>query len=718
MTKTLLRTSLAALAAMFSLAALLSPALASAQSLPVIERIEPTAGPVGTSVTLVGRAMTDVVGGQPTQIFLGALPCVITERTPNRWSFTIPANAVTGSISVRTAIGTSTSNPLFRVTAAPAAPIIERLEPAAGAPGLEVVLRGQNFSPRVTDNVVTLADRPVVVRTATPFDLRVTIPDGAVTGVFKVRVGAAGEATSPVPFTVMVGTGVADFQPRLGPPTTRVVITGTGFSPTNSQNRVFLNNLPVRVEHSTPTQLNVVIPANAATGPLLVDVRNGGRTQTPAPFVIQYPPTITSIAPLAAPPGRQVTLNGTNFGTDVRAVDVRFVSPAVGATPAIAQPALVRAVTPTALTIEVPAGPWLRGRFTVNVAGLGPAQSTDEFTRLAQVTVADFQPRSGPVGTLVRLTGAGFSMTPADNLVTLQGTRCEVTAVSATELTARVPMAAQSGLFEVNVANNGSARAVAAFIVTRPPTIVGFSPARLTVTQDVTVNGTGFGTTPSLVEVSVNGRPLQLLTLSDTQLTAKVPVGVASGRITVLVRMQGTALAATDLTIDPLLNIASFTPQTGFPGTPVLVRGDGFLPGSVILFNGTAATPTAFSPTSITVAVPAGATTGAISLRTADGRIIPAVGTFTVTAPPSGVGVTGIEPVCTRPGCTVILRGYGFSARNNQNRVFFGTFPARVMASTPTALTVALPAQPGTNPFKVDVRNVGIGNSAPFTVTP
>jgi len=713
MTKTLVRTSFAALAAVLSIAALLSPMQASAQSVPVIERIEPTSGPPGTSVTLIGRAMD-----AQTQIFIGALPCTITARTPNRWSFTIPPNATTGPISVRNAVGGSTTNPLFRITAAAAAPVIERVEPPTGAPGLEVVIRGQNFSPRLTDNVVTLADRPVVVRTATPFDLHVTIPDGAVTGAFKVRVAGAGEAVSAQPFTVTTGTGVVDFQPRLGPPTTRVVITGTGFSATSSQNRVFINNVPVRVERSTPTQLNVVIPANAATGPLLVDVRNGGRTQTPAPFVIQYPPTITGVEPLAAPPGRQITIRGTNFGTDVRAVDVRFGAPTVGTATGVAQPATVRAVTPTAITVEVPAGAPLRGRFNVNVAGLGPAQSAQEFTRLALVAVSDFQPRSGPTGTLVRISGAGFSTALNDDVVTLQGTRCEVTAATATELSVRVPMAAQSGLFEVTVANNGAARALAAFVVTRPPTIAGFAPARLTVTQDVTVNGTGFGTVPSLVEVSVNGRPLQLLTLTETQLTAKVPVGVASGRVSVLVRMQGSALAATDLVVDALLAVSSFTPQSGYPGTAVAIRGDGFLPGSVVLFNGTVATPTAQSATSISVTVPTGATTGAISVRTADGRVIPASGLFTVTNPPTGVGITGLEPVCTRPGCTIILRGYGFALRNNQNRVFFGTFPARVMNSTTTALTVALPRQPGTNTFRVDVRNAGTATSAPFTITP
>jgi hypothetical protein len=725
MTTSSIRTLFAACCAAFALAALTVSASAEAQSVPVIERIEPTSGPPGTAVTLVGRAMD-----AQTQIFLGSAACAITERTPNRWVFTIPAGAVTGSISVRNAVGVSTTNPLFRVTAPPAAPVIERVEPASAAPGAEVVIRGQNFSPRATDNVVLLGDRPLVVRSATPFDLRVVIPDGAVTGPLRVRVGTAGEVVSAQPFTVATGIAITDFQPRLGPPATRVVITGTGFSPTKSQNRVFLNNLPVRVERATATQLDVVIPANAASGPLLVDVRNGGRTQTAVPFVVAFPPTIEGFEPAAAPPGRSVTLRGTNFGTDVRAVDARFAVTLTGAaggatgnaanTPVatVSQPAVVRAVTPTTLTVEVPAGDAGRGRFVVNVAGLGPAQSATDFTRLAPVAVADFQPRSGPAGATVRITGAGYSTTLADNTVTLQGARCEVTAATATELTVRIPAGAQSGLFEVTVANNGTTRAVTAFVVTRPPTIAGFTPARLTVTQDVTITGTGFGTTSSLVEVSLNGRPLQLLTLSDTQITAKVPVGVATGRLSVLVRLQGGALSATDLVVDPLLAVASFAPQTGFPGTRVALRGEGFLAGSTVLFNGTSATPLSVSPTAIDVVVPAGATTGAISVRTPDGRVIAAAGAFTVTAVPSGVAITGVEPACMRPGCTVVLRGYGFSARANQNRVFFGTFPARVMSASTTALTVALPRQPGTQSFKVDVRGAGIAQSEPLTIAP
>ena len=60
------------------------------------------------------------------------------------------------------------------------------------------------------------------------------------------------------------------------------------------------------------------------------------------------------------------------------------------------------------------------------------------------------------------------------------------------------------------------------------------------------------------------------------------------------------------------LGISSVSPASGPEGTTVTVSGTGFgaVQGtSTVEFNGTAATPTNWSDTSITVTVPMGATT-------------------------------------------------------------------------------------------------------------
>src|SRR5260370_19236452 len=62
-------------------------------------------------------------------------------------------------------------------------------------------------------------------------------------------------------------------------------------------------------------------------------------------------------------------------------------------------------------------------------------------------------------------------------------------------------------------------------------------------------------------------------------------------------------------------NVAALTPSSGPVGTVVLIAGSYFgalLGTSTVAFNGTAATPTLWSNTSITVPVPIGAKTGAV----------------------------------------------------------------------------------------------------------
>jgi hypothetical protein len=75
------------------------------------------------------------------------------------------------------------------------------------------------------------------------------------------------------------------------------------------------------------------------------------------------------------------------------------------------------------------------------------------------------------------------------------------------------------------------------------------------------------------------------------------------------------------------LAIVSFTPDNGFAGTSVTLTGRGFTSVSSVSFNGTAATSFVVnSTTQITVNVPAGATTGPIS-------VVTSAGTATSTTP-------------------------------------------------------------------------------------
>jgi hypothetical protein len=75
--------------------------------------------------------------------------------------------------------------------------------------------------------------------------------------------------------------------------------------------------------------------------------------------------------------------------------------------------------------------------------------------------------------------------------------------------------------------------------------------------------------------------------------------------------------------------LTSFTPGSGPVATPVTLTGTNFTGATAVAFNGTAATFTVNSPTSIATSVPAGATTGPISVTTPGGTAFSS-GSFTV----------------------------------------------------------------------------------------
>jgi hypothetical protein len=79
----------------------------------------------------------------------------------------------------------------------------------------------------------------------------------------------------------------------------------------------------------------------------------------------------------------------------------------------------------------------------------------------------------------------------------------------------------------------------------------------------------------------------------------------------VVVTANGMASAGVLFTVLPPPNITSLTPPSGAVGAAVTIAGTNFgaAPGTVT-FNGTAATPSSWSATSIVAPVPAGATTG------------------------------------------------------------------------------------------------------------
>ena len=100
--------------------------------------------------------------------------------------------------------------------------------------------------------------------------------------------------------------------------------------------------------------------------------------------------------------------------------------------------------------------------------------------------------------------------------------------------------------------------------------------------------------------------------------------------------------------------IASFTPGSGPVGSPVSISGNHFTGSTSVRFNSTSATFTVVTDTTITTSVPAGATSGPITVTNADGTGASA-SSFTVTPPSTITVAVSPKPATVLTGGQVVF---------------------------------------------------------------
>lgn len=194
------------------------------------------------------------------------------------------------------------------------------------------------------------------------------------------------------------------------------------------------------------------------------------------------------------------------------------------------------------------------------------------------------------------------------------------------------------------------------------PSIASFTPASGPVGISVVITGTNFDPVPANNIVAFNGTAATVTASSATSITAVVPAGATTGRITVTIA-GNVATSATDFTVTPAPTIISFTPGSGPVGTSVTITGTDFDPvpsGNAVTFNGVTASVTASTATTITATVPVGATTGPIAV-TRGAHTVTSATDFVVTVPPS-ITVNqqpGSSTVCAGANATMTVAATG-----------------------------------------------------------
>lgn len=138
---------------------------------------------------------------------------------------------------------------------------------------------------------------------------------------------------------------VIALNPSSAMPMAVIAITGKDFSPVFSENKIAFNGKDALVLNASSTQINVVVPAGAETGPVTVTVKGKQAKNQPVLTIELIPSVINNISPISGSYNTVVTITGSNFLPVPSGNIVTFNG----------VPGLVESATATTLTVKVPA---------------------------------------------------------------------------------------------------------------------------------------------------------------------------------------------------------------------------------------------------------------------------------------------------------------------------------------------------------------------------
>jgi len=310
--------------------------------------------------------------------------------------------------------------------------------------------------------------------------------------------------------------------------------------------------------------------------------------------------------------------------------------------------------------------------------------------------------------------GTNFGSTQGTSTVKFKGTTATVSSWSATSITATVPTGATTGNVVVTV--NGVASAGVNFTVVPAPSIGSLTPNSGAVGSAIVIAGSNFGSTQGNGGVTFNGTTATVSSWSNTSITATVPTGATTGNV-IVTAAGGVASSGVNFTVVPAPSITSLTPNRGAVGSAIVIAGSNF--GSTqgnggVTFNGTTATVSSWSNTSITATVPTGATTGNV-IVTAAGGVASSGVNFTVVAAPS---ISSLTPNSGAIGSAIVIAGSNFGSTQGNGGVTFNGTTAAINSWSNTSITATVPTGATTGNVIVTAAGGVASAGVNFTVVP
>ena len=663
---------------------------------PKIISFTPGSGPVGSGVTISGENFTGT-----TVVRFNGVSAAFTVNSATQISATVPAGATTGPLSVTTPGGTATTVGGFSVVTA--APVISSFNPTSGSGNTAVTISGAYFSGASEVRFNGVSSGYFTVNSDT--QITAYVPSTATTGPIKV-VTPSGTGVSTANFTVIVvipPPSISLVSPASSQPGAAVTLTGQNFGNTTS---VTFNGVPASFTVPDGSHIQVTVPQAATTGPITVTTP-GGTATTLGNFTVippSVPPTVGGFSPASGLAGITVVIQGSGFVgvTSVRFNGVTAPFTVDSATQISAQAPAGAGTGPIAVTTAVGTGT-SSGNFTVNLPPPAPV-------------VQFINPNSGLPGMTIKVEGVHFT---GATLVTFNGAAATFRLLDDADISATVPAGATTGPVYVTTPGGTGSSGVNFTVLTppNPPAIISFFPTSGQVGAVVTISGANFTGATTL---SFGGVPTAFYVNSSSQIAAYVPFGAVSGVITVVTPNGADSSANAFVVVTPVTyapQISGFMPASGFPGDTVQIQGSSLAAVSSVAFNGVPAAFSIVSDALISATVPQTATTGNLSVTSAQGGATSA-DIFTVLGTGSGPVITAMSVSNGVAGDSISLYGSGLSGATGV--AFFdavnGSAAANFSVISDGEIQTTVPATADTGYITVLAGGYSVATPAPFVI--
>lgn len=676
----------------------------------------------GTSLLIRGFGF-DPVAARNRVVFTGAggATGTVTAATENSLTVTFASNGrptTAGDLSAVVTTNSRNSGTAVKVATVAEAittPIVvtSNASNRAANASTTLTIAGSGFSTVPGNNVVTFNNGAVgTVTASTATSLTVTFTTLPKAGNLTARVAVNGVLTGSAVQVASIIPVVTSSTADLLANSTALTINGFGFDPVATNNRVTLSNGAVgRVTAATPTSLTLQLTTRPTS---LGNITATVTTNTKASSSIQVAtvkPTVTTRTTAIGIAAPTMTINGSGFSATPGSNVVTFNNGATGTVTSVNS-------ARTQLTVTFDTPPSALGELTasVTIGSLNSGTAVQVGVVAPMVTAAASS--ISPSASSITITGEGFSTTAANNVVTFNnGAAGVVTAATATELTVAFSSKPAAGDLTAIVTTSGFSSGTAVKIAEVAMSVTLSTATLAANSSTVTINGTGFSTTPASNVVTLNNGATGTVTAATpTSLTFTFTSQPFAGNLTATVTTNGESSGSPVQVATVVPVITSSTFDMGINGTRLVINGFGFDP--------TFGNNTAVLSDGVGTAIAATKNSLTLNITTPPAELGSVTAVVTTNSQSSGapVQVANVVAAVTAPTvtsssanrranstATLTIAGTGFSTTPGNNIVTFNNGAiGTVTAATPTSLTVTLSTLPKAGNLTASVATSGV----------